>query len=184
MRILKLFSKKDAPAEAAPILEKAEAEFGFTPNYMGVMAASPALLRAYTALEQVFASSSLSPGEQQLVALVASYEHDCPYCLPAHSEMAAREGITEEVIEAIREGRGIENPRFQALRRFTSRIIETRGQVTDDEVDGFCRAGYTKAQALEVILGVGLKTLSNFTNRLAETPLDPAFAHRARKRDA
>jgi hypothetical protein len=29
---------------------------------------------------------------------------------------------------------------------------------------------------LDVILGVGVKTLSNYTNHIAHTPLDPAWA--------
>ena len=37
-------------------------------------------------------------------------------------------------------------------------------------------AGYTRAQILEVIVGIAFKTLSNFTNHLADTPIDKQFA--------
>jgi alkylhydroperoxidase family enzyme len=46
-------------------------------------------------------------------------------------------------------------------------------------VNDFLNAGFTPQQALEVVLGIGLKTLSNYTNHLADTPLDEAFAGRA-----
>jgi hypothetical protein len=36
-------------------------------------------------------------------------------------------------------------------------------------------AGYTRRQVLDVVLGVGMKTLSNYTNHIAHTPLDPAW---------
>ena len=43
----------------------------------------------------------------------------------------------------------------------------------------FLNAGYTRTQVLEVVLGVGVKTLSNYTNHIADTPLDAAFAKAA-----
>jgi hypothetical protein len=39
----------------------------------------------------------------------------------------------------------------------------------------FLDAGFTRAQVLEVVLGVGFKILSNYTNHLVETELDSAF---------
>jgi hypothetical protein len=35
-------------------------------------------------------------------------------------------------------------------------------------------AGYSAQQALEVILGIAVKTMSNYTNSIAGTPLDNA----------
>jgi alkylhydroperoxidase family enzyme len=37
------------------------------------------------------------------------------------------------------------------------------------------KAGYTPAQALAVLLGVATKTLSNYINHTAQTPIDPQF---------
>ena len=42
-------------------------------------------------------------------------------------------------------------------------------------IEAFRDAGYTRANLLEVVLGVGLKTLSNYTNHLAGTPVDEPF---------
>jgi alkylhydroperoxidase family enzyme len=57
--------------------------------------------------------------------------------------------------------------------------VEQRGWVEPDQMNDFLDAGYSSQQALEVVLGIGLKTLSNYTNHLADTPLDEAFAGRA-----
>jgi len=54
--------------------------------------------------------------------------------------------------------------------------IEQRGWLSENDKDIFFAAGYTKAQLLEVILGISYKTLSNYVNHIAETPLDDAFA--------
>jgi hypothetical protein len=45
----------------------------------------------------------------------------------------------------------------------------------------FLAAGYQPHHALEVLVGVALKTLSNYTNHLSKPPLDAAFAGRAWK---
>lgn len=57
--------------------------------------------------------------------------------------------------------------------------ISEVGFVSDDDTTSFLAAGYTKAQILEVILGISFKTLSNYTNHIADTPLDAAFAAKA-----
>ncbi|MEQ1736734.1 MAG: hypothetical protein ABL886_10095 [Rhodoglobus sp.] len=49
----------------------------------------------------------------------------------------------------------------------------------DHEIARFVAAGYQPAQVVEVLVGVMLKTLSNYTNHLAITPLDGVFEARA-----
>jgi alkylhydroperoxidase family enzyme len=45
-------------------------------------------------------------------------------------------------------------------------------------------AGYDKRQALEVLVGVTMKTLSNYANHLTDTPLNEQFAAEAWKAKA
>ncbi len=45
-----------------------------------------------------------------------------------------------------------------------------------EEIDAFLAAGFEREQVLDVRVGVAYKTLSNYTNHLAGTPLDGAFA--------
>lgn len=82
------------------------------------------------------------------------------------------------VTNALRDGRPIEDPRLQALSQFTVAVVRGRGHV-DEEVKAFLAAGYQPPQVLEVLVGVMLKTLSNYTNHIAGTPLDDVFAARA-----
>jgi len=46
----KLHDKDTAPAASKPLLEQAEKKYGFALNLFGVMAESPAALKAYTTL--------------------------------------------------------------------------------------------------------------------------------------
>ena len=64
----------------------------------------------------------------------------------------------------------------KALRLFTTQVVDKRGWLSAEDVGNFIAAGYSQAQILEVVLGVAMKTISNYTNHIAGTELDAAFA--------
>jgi alkylhydroperoxidase family enzyme len=53
-------------------------------------------------------------------------------------------------------------------------MVDKRGWPEDDEVKTFLDVGYTKEQILELIVGIAQKTISNYVNHIAQTPLDEA----------
>ncbi len=168
--------KESAPEKAKGMLESVEKAFKFVPNLIGVMAEAPALAKGYTTLSGIFDETSFNATEKQIVLLTASHENECTYCMAAHSTIAAMQKVPEDVIKALRAGTEIGDAKLEALRQFTLAVVKSRGWPSDDDVSSFLDAGYGKAQILEVILGVGLKTLSNYTNHIADTPVDDAFA--------
>lgn len=172
-------SKETAPAESAELLAAAEKVYGFIPNLLGVMAESPATIKAYMTIGKIFDESSFSATERQVVILAASRFNECDYCVAAHSVVANMQKVPADVIEAIRNDQAIDDDKLEALRTFTTVAVEKRGWVSDDDIAAFQAAGYSKAQILEVILGLSFKTLSNYVTHLAETPLDDAFATQA-----
>ncbi|WP_018233749.1 carboxymuconolactone decarboxylase family protein [Thioalkalivibrio thiocyanodenitrificans] len=168
-----------APREAGPAFEASTAKFGMVPNLIRTMCTSPQLAEGYLALSTLFEQTSLSVAERHVVLLTVSAGHECHYCMAAHSITADMNQVPGEITEALREGRTLADRRLEALRQFTRAMVEQRGWVAPDRVNDFLNAGFTPQQALEVVLGIGLKTLSNYTNHLADTPLDEAFAGRA-----
>jgi alkylhydroperoxidase family enzyme len=168
-----LHTRATAPFEAKPFLDQAGQSIGYVPALLAQMAEAPALLEGYAALGSIFRKSALSPLEQQLVLLTVSVEHQSRYCTPAHAAKALAVALDEAAINAVRDSRPIDDPRREALRAFTIRMIQTRGELAPDEVDAFIAAGFTRANALEIILAIGLKTLSTYVTHIAQTPLDP-----------
>ena len=168
-----------APQDAVAALTEAERQFGMLPNLMRKMATAPALLKGYLALGELFEQTSFSPAEQQVVLLSVSRENRCGYCMGAHSVLADMADVPKAVTDALRAGKPLPDPRLEALRRFTTAVVEARGWVDEPEVAAFQEAGYDVQQVLEVVLGVGMKTLSNYTNHIAGTELDAPFQHRA-----
>lgn len=157
-------------------LERAQRAFGFVPNLVGVLANAPIAARAYLALSEIFGTGTLSEIERQVVLLTVSVAHGCEYCVAAHSTVARGVRMPPAVLRALRTDEPLPEARLEALRRTTAALVARRGWLTDDERTRFTAAGYTEGQLLEVIVGVALKTLSNYTNHLASTPVDAAFA--------
>jgi AhpD family alkylhydroperoxidase len=136
-------------------------------------------VKAYTTLSRIFDETSLSATERQIVLLTASYVNGCEYCIAAHSVIAGMQKVPDDVMQAIRAGRPIADKKLEALRRFTAAVVTSRGWPSDSETAALLSVGYERQQVLEVVLGVGMKTLSNYANHIAETPLDQAFASAA-----
>lgn len=165
-----------APDEVAGDLAKAKKRFGFIPNLYGVMAESPQAYRAYQALSEQFRDSSLSADAQQVVWLTVSRHNGCAYCVAVHSTLAAAAKVDRGVIEAIRQDKPIEDPELEAVRRFTKTVVEQSGWVPEEDLDAFLAAGFSQRQVLDILTGVAMKTLSNYANHIAHTPLDEAFS--------
>lgn len=139
------------------------------------MAESPEMLAGYNAVSEQFMKSSLPASAKQVVLITASVENNCAYCVAAHSTIALRVGVQADVVQALRAGKPLPDYDLEAARRLTRSIVINRGWVHEDEIDVFLAAGYTRRNVLDIILGVGMKTLSNYTNHIAHTPLDPAW---------
>lgn len=167
-----------APPQTRETLADVKKKYGFLPNLYGIFAHSPAPLAAYLGISAAFDQSSFTPLERNIVLLTTSRANDCRYCVAVHSAVGDMQKHPADVIDAIRNDTPIPDPRLEALRRFTNVLVLERGRPGDAAIKAFLDAGYTEAQVLEAIVGVTLKTLSNYVNHVVDTPLDAAFAGR------
>lgn len=170
-----IHTQETAPAPSKPLLEQLQKAIGFVPGLFGVLAEAPKALEAYNVLSELFKGTSLTTIEQHVVLLTINYENNCGYCMPAHTGLAKMDRVPDDVIDAIRGGTVIADPKLQALRTFTVQVVRQRGWVPDDAVQAFLDAGYNRQQILDVIVGMSYKVISNYTNHIANTPVDAAF---------
>lgn len=176
MTDLKPLDPSTAPDASRPVLETAQRSLGFVPNLYGTLANSPLALTAYTELAQTIAErSSLTATEQQVVFLAASLENGCDYCVAAHSTLARAQKVDGAVLDAVRAKRPIGDARLEGLRRTVIALVKERGWLSATQTQTFLDAGYEPAQLLDVVTLLALKTISNYTNHLAATPIDEAF---------
>lgn len=185
MNKFKLHTLDSAPEGSAPILDEASRSLGFIPNLYAHLSESPAALKAYKQLGALLEQSAFTPQEQQVILIAVSVENGCEYCVAAHSFIARNMvEVANETISALRNKHPLPNPKLNALVSFVTAVVRERGWVADSQVlKEFFAAGYTQQHALEVVLGVAMKTLSNYANHLTGTPLDAAFSDEAWKRE-
>lgn len=171
-----IYNSENAPEDAKPLLKGAKEKFGFIPNLLGEFAEAPAVLEGYLTLDKIIGKTSLSPQEQQLAILAVSVENECHYCSAIHSTILKNQLNTdEEIVNAVRNGDPLPNTKLNALVNYTQTVVEKRGHVSEEDLQAFIDAGYTKQNVLEINLITALKTISNYTNHIADTPLDEAF---------
>lgn len=164
------------PAEAAEVIAKTKAKHGFVPNLIGALAEAPEAAEAYLALTDAMYNSAFTAEERNVVWLTLNAWHGCHYCMAAHTGIAKMEGVAEEVIDIARKAGDYPDPKLQALKEFTVKMVEKRGWVDPSEVDAFIAAGFTKRHVLDVVLAISHKTLSNYANHIVGTPVDDAFS--------
>lgn len=175
MTTLKIHNIETAPEGSKPLLEQSLKTNGMIAGLHGVLAGAPGLLEAYTTLGDLFKNSSFNNEELTVVWQTINVEHECHYCVPAHTGIANMMKVDDAITEALRNETPLENPKLEALRAMTLTIVRNRGHVTQEDLNAFYKAGYEERQVLEIILGLSQKVISNYTNHIANTPVDAPF---------
>ncbi|MBR7889227.1 carboxymuconolactone decarboxylase family protein [Marinomonas sp. A79] len=163
------------PEGSKEILEGAVAQMGTIPGLYAVMAESPEILKAYTQLHQAFTATSFDAEELTVVWQTINVEHECHFCVPAHTAIAHSMKVDPALTDALRNGEPMPTPKLQALQDLTLSLVRQRGNATDAELEAFYAAGYGQKQVLEIILGLSQKVISNYVNHVAKTPVDDMF---------
>lgn len=167
---------ESAPERSRPILESAEKAYGFVPNLLGMLANSPLALETYFTVSGIFSRSRFDATEQHVILQTVNAVNACHYCLPVHARIAKGNGVDDAIDASVRELRPIEgDTRLEALRVMTEALVRTGGHPDEGTVAAFLEAGFDGSQLLEILVGIALKTISNYTNHLVRTPVDEAF---------
>lgn len=172
MSEFKLHTIETVPERSKEILTGALKQNGFIPNLYGIMAESPELLKAYRQIADLFDATSLSSIEKNIVWLTVSYNNSCHYCMAIHTMVGKMYKLPEEMIEALRTNRPLNDAKLETFRQFTALLVEKRGWASEEDIATFLTAGYTKKNVLELVVGIGQKTMSNYVNHITHTPLD------------
>jgi len=177
MSRLTIQTLESAPEASQPYLAKAKAKNGFIPNLLGVLANAPTAIETYLTVTEINSRSSFTLAEREVVQITAATNHGCSFCVAGHTAIAYKQGnLPSELVEGLRQQTLLPDAKLEALAAFTRAIIASKGAVSTEELAAFKAAGYGEQQVVEVILGVALATLCNFSNVLADTELNPELA--------
>jgi AhpD family alkylhydroperoxidase len=169
-------SIETAPAPVRETLRASAQKFGFLASSLARGAHAPALLGQVLSGLRAFEQTSLGELEREVLALTVAYEQGCAYCMALHSMLLSRDPAHADLLAALRAGTALADARLEALRGFVREVLLERGHVSAAAWRRFEQAGFTAAQGLEVVLGVGAYVMSTLLNIVTEAPLDSAFA--------
>ena len=164
-----------APEASKPLLEQSQKAFGRLPGLHKVLAESPQAYEGYQVLHKLFTETDFDAEELTVVWQAINVENECHYCVPAHTGIAKMMKVSDEISDALRNETALPTPKLEALRTFTVQMFRQRGNVSDDQMKAFFDAGYGHRAVLDVILGMAQKTISNYVNHVAQTPVDEVF---------
>jgi len=148
-------------------LEKA---VGFVPNIFATYAYSENALGTFLNLNS--AKSSLKAKEKEAVNLAVSEVNECQYCLSAHTAIAGMNGYTPDQILELRSGRASFDSKIDALAKLAKNMTENRGATSNEVIDNFFSAGWTKENLIDTIVLVGDKTITNYLHKTTQVPID------------
>lgn len=157
--------------------EIAKEALGFVPNVITEMTdENPAVGEAYLTSQGILQEGGvLSSAEQQTVILAVSSYNDCHYCTKAHAVAGRQAGLDAETVTTINSGGLPNDDRLRALVRATRRILGKRGWLSPDDEVEFRDLDLERPELYEIIALVGVKTMSNYVNHIADTEVDDVF---------
>jgi uncharacterized peroxidase-related enzyme len=160
-----------ATGKAKDLLTAVHDALGIVPNMAKVMVNSPAVLEGYLGLSGALSHGLLDAKTREQLALVTAQENHCDYCLSAHSAIGKMVGLTPEQIGEARSGHG-QDARATAALTFARRVLETRGEISDEDVAAVRAAGFNDGEVVEIIAHVALNVLTNYFNKAAQVEID------------
>lgn len=167
---------ESAPPAARRVMTATAGHLGYLPAATARMAESPELLGTVMRLIGGFDATTLDPLARETLIMTVATRNGCRLCVAMHTARLAALHADSGLVEALRGGLPLADPRLEAVRRFTLRALDTAGDVGDAALRDFLAAGYTRRNALEVVLGIGTYTMSTFANRLTGAPVDEPVA--------
>jgi alkylhydroperoxidase family enzyme len=160
-----------APERSAPLLKAALAGGGQVSNFLGVLAGSPAALRAYTRVRSELRHGSLPPATQQRIALAVAEHGGGEYALSTLQRSAREAGLGLDEIALAREFDSRDEAEH-ALLSFVRGLLESDGAPALHLHEEAREAGWNDEQILEAVANVALAQFSNLVARAGDVPKD------------
>ena len=161
-----------APERSVPVLKGALAGGGQLPNFIGVLAGSPAALRAYARFRSELRQGALPWSTQQRIALGVAERQRSEYALATLQRTAREAGLGLDEIALARELES-KDEREAALLRFVRGLLEGGGAPPPLHLHEEAReAGWSDEQIIEAVAHVALATFANLVTRAGDVPND------------
>ncbi len=170
MSRFQIHDELSAPERSAPILRGALSGAGQLPNFLGVLAGSPAALRAYARFRSELRHGTLTLATHERIALAVAEHYGSDQGIVMHSRTARGAGLgLDEVARARQFDSG--DAREAALLAYVRALLEDRRPAMHLHEEAR-EAGWSDEQLLEAIAAVSLESFTAMVNVAGEIPVD------------
>jgi alkylhydroperoxidase family enzyme len=160
-----------APEGSLPVLKSALASAGQLPNFLGVLAGSPAALRGYTRFRGELRHGSLPLPTLERIALAVAEHYRSAPGIAIHSRTARQAGLGIDEVGLAREWES-NDPREAALLRFLKPLVTQCGSSPAHLNEEAKESGWSDEQLLEAIAVLSLECFTAMVNVAGEIPVD------------
>lgn len=160
-----------APEGSAPVLRGALAAAGQLPNFLGVLAGSPAALRGYARLRSELRHGTLDAATLERISLAVAEHHGSEPGLATHARSARLAGLRLDEIAAARRFASADL-RQAALLRFLRPVVTADGRPPVHLHEEARELGWTDEELLEAVAFAALETFTAFVNIAGDVPVD------------
>lgn len=162
----------DSPQKSQPILENVNRMIGSVPNIFRLIGNNPAVLEGYVSLSGALTKGQLDPATRERIAIAIANVNGCSYCNSAHTYLGSKVAkLSDDEIKQNRGG-GSSDAKADVAVRFAVETVRRRGKVSESQLREVLEAGYSEAEALEIVGHVALNTLTNYVNEVFQTEID------------
>jgi alkylhydroperoxidase family enzyme len=159
-----------APDRSVPVLRGALSGGGQLPNFLGVLAGSPAALRAYARFRSELRHGTLPLATLERIALAVAEHYGSEQGIVTHSRAARGAGLGLDEVAAARQFSS-KDAREAALLRYLQVLI-VEGQPPVYLHEEAREAGWDDEQLLEAIAAVAMESFVAMVNVAGEVPVD------------
>ena len=171
MSRINVVGTEQANPQQAELYQAIQGQLGVVPNFLKVFANSPAALRAFLGLHGIAGEGALDAKTRERIALALAEQNACQYCVSAHTAIGRKAGLSNEEIDANRQG-GSKDAKAAAAVKFARALAEHKGAVTNAELLEVRNAGYDDAEIVEIITHVGMNILTNILGKASQVDID------------
>jgi AhpD family alkylhydroperoxidase len=160
-----------APEGSARLLQGMARAGGSVSNFIGVLAGSPAALRAYARMRHELRGGVLPAQTRERIALAVAEERGDPYSIAQHARTARAAGLgLDEVSRARSFTSG--DPREAALLAFLEAVLAADGRPAAHLHEEAREVGWSDEEILEAVAHVALSEFQSLIANAAALPQD------------
>ena len=160
-----------APEASLPVVKGALSAGGQLPNFLGVLAGSPAAVRAYARFRSELRHGTLALATLERISLAVAEHYRSQPGIALHLRTARQAGLGIDEVALAREWES-RDAAHAALLRYLRALVEQRGSAPMHLHEEAREAGWSDEEILEAIAFVSLESFTALINVAGEVPVD------------